>query len=377
MKRGSRIALLLVVVTAGSVLLWLLWGGLSHQQPADTGLLESSVSKTKQAQTKTKVRPIPRLEEEGIFHDTFKSCVSSFTTNKNKKNKCGEYTNSTVQRIGVLAPPGAVAQRLVQLIQDMAAIHAKRALRTDYVLEVIGSSHVPPYGYGKTHGYTKLVRLQWHSLIAEVASTLLYLRDDGDKTIPTTSKTTSTREEWNQVLRQVVRFHCRLSHVAAHTALLTIDTDTLQTHPDSVVQELVRFLLPHEDGMDSLVQPLLRHSSSSSENHEDLVSFDELFQTLAQQTSHLLEPEPKDDKPSLDQELNQVLHQELVQTNNLAAWPCPSFWTAASNPEAKLTPRTTALAQALSPNCSDPWVTCFVLRDKCEAQGDALCKTPK
>jgi hypothetical protein len=78
--------------------------------------------------------------------------------------------------------------------------------------------------------------------------------------------------------------------------------------------------------------------------------------------------------------LDNVLEDEMVLTKDMSVWPCPSFWTAASDHQKDdqtvipLSKTLQRLARALSPDCNDPYNTCFVERDKCEFAGDALCQ---
>ena len=78
---------------------------------------------------------------------------------------------------------------------------AKRGWNNARKVEWIQTAHAPPYGYGKNHGYTRIVRLAL-PLLSSVAA--------------------SSQGNAAESLAQHVRWHCRVSHVAAHTAQLTV-----------------------------------------------------------------------------------------------------------------------------------------------------------
>jgi hypothetical protein len=73
--------------------------------------------------------------------------------------------------------------------------------------------------------------------------------------------------------------------------------------------------------------------------------------------------------------LDDVLLDEMKISKNLTAWPCESFWTV-GEPDDRLTisPVVSRISKAMSPNCSAPFTSCVVKRDKCEYEGDGTCK---
>lgn len=71
---------------------------------------------------------------------------------------------------------------------------------------------------------------------------------------------------------------------------------------------------------------------------------------------------------------NSVLLNELQISKNLTAWPCQSFWTVGKPPDQlQVSPSISQIAKGMSPNCTSPINTCWVKRDKCEADGDGEC----
>ena len=79
---------------------------------------------------------------EFSFESTLRSCLSS---------KCfDEPVAGSIKRVGVLSLPGTGVGTFKDLITQ------KLSKTTD--VEVLFDSHVPAYGYGKNHGWTRIIR---------------------------------------------------------------------------------------------------------------------------------------------------------------------------------------------------------------------------
>ena len=173
-----------------------------------------------------------------------------------------------------------------------------------------------------------------------------------------------------QSIRQIVRWHCRLSHVAAHTSLMTITLEQLMSDPWGQEYFVAQFLnfQPKE---------FLMQQHLMMEQHIDEDALEEsLEQILLYENDLLLQIEKAEKLPDqIEHLLDEVVNQELELTHSLKDWPCLSFWNAGdqSNPTemnaiAKLN------AQDFAPNCDGEFSSCFVAQDKCEAKGDAICR---
>jgi hypothetical protein len=177
-----------------------------------------------------------------------------------------------------------------------------------------------------------------------------------------------------QALRQIIRWHCRLSHVAAHTSLMTISLEDLVEDPWQSEYQVSRFLnLKPKD------YALEQHLMEEQHIDEDEIagSVDQIVQHAA---ALLLKIEAVEKLPRkmLEPMLDEVINEELKLTNNLKDWPCLPFWSAGNS----ATPNDMALiakhnAKDFSPNCEAEFTNCFVPRDKCEAKGDSICKGSK
>lgn len=133
------------------------------------------------------------------FESTIKSCLSSYCYSDNVVYE----DKSTINRIGILSPTNIGETTILQMILDTPVGNDKH-------YEFIVDSHVPAYGYGKNHGWSKIIRVV-RSILPHAYS--LLLRKYAVEHIST--------DLFDRQVRQLMRWHCRLSHVAAHTAMLS------------------------------------------------------------------------------------------------------------------------------------------------------------
>lgn len=84
------------------------------------------------------------LEHEDMFSATIKSCLPE----NDKKCKMFIPERSTSQRVALVAPPGDIAQTFHRLLKAVVGT-ANRKKKLDADIEVVLTSHIPPYGYGK------------------------------------------------------------------------------------------------------------------------------------------------------------------------------------------------------------------------------------
>jgi hypothetical protein len=304
---------------------------------------------------------VEELDHEEMFQATVKSCLPG---NEKKKQNCRQIIpdpkgddKKKVQRVAIIAPPGDLSSSLLRVVEQVVHHHNHRQNKVELDIEVIETSHVPPYGYGKTHGLSKVLRLAPEPLVLEVTDTLQYLLQPGESI---------TLADITAGLRQIMRFHCRLSHLAAHTAILSVSFTEMLTEPADVMEKLQAFLVPKD-------------VPEKAELSDDLVAPDDdqngLFEAQEAYGTQILSRIQQLSKVDVNKKLDEVLLEELKQTNNMTKWPCQSFWTSGEPADpTKLSPLVQRLAKALSPNCDDPYANCFVERDKCEARGDGLCK---
>lgn len=143
--------------------------------------------------------PSELLLSEANFESTFRSCLG-----KNCFDEPVVRESKTITRIGLLAPPMSGAESILAMIR-------KVGLNDNKDVEVVLNTHVPAYGYGKNHGWSRIIRLarrlvpHTHALVTS-------------KGLEDPSKISASIDLQT---RQLMRWHCRLSHVAAHTSMLT------------------------------------------------------------------------------------------------------------------------------------------------------------
>jgi hypothetical protein len=152
------------------------------------------------------------LEHESMFIDTLRSCLP----NEGETN-CNTFVpgDGTSERIGILAPPGSTTKALLKLVSFLAKDGRKGDEGKVTQLEVISTTHSAPYGYGKTHGWTRLIRIVPQPLLVGATDTLHW-------SFQFENQTRVTFNDVKAALRQQIRYHCRLNHIAAHTAIWTV-----------------------------------------------------------------------------------------------------------------------------------------------------------
>jgi hypothetical protein len=301
------------------------------------------------------------LLHEELFQATIKSCLPIDNA------KCKQFVpepvghgKKKVQRIAIIAPPGEISNSLRNRVHEILD-HQQPNANGLLDIELIETTHVPPYGYGKTHGLTKVLRQVPQPLVLEVTDALQSLLEPGE------THAMVTLSDVKAGLRQILRFHCRLSHLAAHTAIMSVGFMDLLSEPGRVVNRLGMFLLDKDTVVEREADSELQFAAD--DDQESLFHAQEMSGT--QILSHIQFTSQVDVNNALDE----VLLEELRITKNLTVWPCPSFWTAGEAPDpTKLSPLMQRLARALSPDCTDPYSSCFVKRDKCEAIGDGPCR---
>ncbi|GKY93084.1 hypothetical protein MPSEU_000276700 [Mayamaea pseudoterrestris] len=297
---------------------------------------------------------VRKLDHEEMFRKTVKSCLPS--RKSNCKTFIPDINGTKTQRVALISPSGGAASSFFnELIQPMTDSYNRRRDKGGPIINAFVRFDVPPYGYGKTHGLTKIIRLVPQPLMLEVTEALQSLLPHGD------SFKHVTMQDTKAILRQILRFHCRLSAVAAHTALLSVDYLDLTADADV---ELEKFLFA-----DDLLNGKVKDKKSYKRKRVYTeASFLSQFLTHLQSKSLL----------NVYDVFDQVLVDELAASKNLTIWPCPSFWSVGDAPNPfDISPLVQRLAKALSPNCSEPLADCWVARDKCEASGDGPCKSTK
>lgn len=312
-----------------------------------------------------KMVEVKDMVHESIMHKTIRDCLPS--QNKNCMTFVPEPLQGDaekMQRVALIAPPGRLSSGLNNHMNLVVDEYNRLENRKDPKIEVIATSHVPPYGYGKSHGLTRIIKLMPQPIVLQVTDALKAVL------APNQNAQSITFEDVQVGLLQILRMHCRLSHVAAHTASMTIDKKTL-VNATKLGLDLRNFMAPYFAKMHPVGVAARGNDDTeiTADDDEIRVVYDQASVGAGILTRLSENMSSNADILAL---LDRVLQEELERTKTMSVWPCPSFWDPP--PPLRLSALTRELAKALSPDCDDPHVSCFVKKDKCEAAGDPVCK---
>lgn len=322
------------------------------------------------------------------------------TTKKNRE--CLRHLpKEDIQRIGILAPPGLISDAFALWVEGgvRAAYNAldggnggggggTTALKTAKV-DLIRSHRVPVYGYGKSHGWTKIIRLV--TLPIGVGA-----YDEPEFSSVAEKHHGGSDNDATLLVRQIVRWQCRLSHVAAHTALITLSSTEALEDPVGTLDRVVTFVMqdPKSKGIDkygstTVVQDEYGNDVDPSEDAvrylaemkrwrgavDQYATAEEeregSFASVAQVTAAQLgRTSSWDDTKKI---MEEALAAEMKRSKDMNVWPCPSFWEGLP-PAGTEGGVSRKWASMVVPDCDDEFVKCTVKRDKCEMKGDPLCK---
>jgi len=334
---------------------------------------------------------IEPLEHEKMFTETLKDCMPSIeedgNNNKNKKECMTFIPEGSKERIAVLTPPGKMNESLLKFIRIML-MKGKKDNDGEFAaaqVEVIPTTNMVPYVYGKTHGYTRIIRIVPQPLLLGATDTLRAALQSSSSL----SMNDITLNDLKAALRQQIRYHCRLNHVAAHTAMWTIGVEDFAEVERLWLVETARgFFGLDSDQEDLFVEVNAEYESAGADdddesNHgvvegeDDDDSLTKLSQINAEgsRVMGLLQMKVKNATNGIFKILDDVLLDEMRLSKNLTAWPCESFWTVGEpGKRLEISSIISSISKAMSPNCTAPYTSCFVKKDKCEGRGDGKCK---
>jgi len=311
-------------------------------------------------------------------------------------------------RIGLMIPPGFVSGAFAHWVADVLQQTSKKL---HMEIDIVITSHVPVYGYGKSHGYTKLIRfislpisLAAYDAYLMGSSTTRELRDTSSSTLQDVLEGMKLGRNaeppsvvaLGNMVQLVMRWHCRLSHVSAHTAMLTLSLEDALKDPTDVLSNILSFVWREDwewegHGGNHPAQDRDQPHGGWKEDAKQLVENDhgDLLHRLVEQTSIILgETTPlaqsdngnNDNNAAFQKAMQGAFASEMNRSSDMTSWPCPSFWEGVvqndtnSNDDILMNVMQ-KLAREMVPNCSDedPYARCTVNRDRCEVRGDAKC----
>jgi len=322
-----------------------------------------------------------KTSHEESFRKTIHSCnpdeqSSSKNNDNKKKNDCQQHVptdTKSLQRIAIASPPGISSDTFTTALRRALLRHYYsgdlNAMQT--AMELVQTSHVPPYGYGKTHGWTKIVRIVGRpTLLREVFDSMNWAGANGDEG----GNSRKGIDELSQVFRQVIRWHCRLSHVAAHSALFSFDFASggdLETMLVQLLSFLVSIPGSTKEGYGEDIVDMEKVKRVAEDMEPEITSLASSKAFATEINAFFME----DDIGILED----VLMDEFHRSGNLTSWPCMSFWDvmgkgSVGSGSSIMADVSITLAASLVPNCDAPFTKCTVKKDKCEQRGDVLCK---
>ena len=192
------------------------------------------------------------------------------------------------------------------------------------------------YGYGKNHGWTRIVRVV-HSIIPHAFA--LLSQSSGNYS----SKLLSLQ------IKQLMRWNCRLSHVAAHTRMLTIFTDDLIKSPVFQLDQIMSFV----KNIKFSNRDLYTTQDQFKNNFiKDLNGYDGNINKFIDKLTI-----------SQRQDIIETIKNELKDSQRQMKWPC-LFFRPLEQETKDMSEKLIMSANMLSANCSSSFVTCSVPHDK-------------
>jgi hypothetical protein len=202
---------------------------------------------------------------------------------------------------------------------------------------------------------------------------------------PASAMTPPTPASIGMVLRLMMRWHCRLSHVAAHTAMITIFLEDLLRDPSVALGRILSFIWRDdwewEGGEKELQSSENRNKEKKASQVVDdehlVVDRDGSLRRLLDLTLLVL-----DELSTSDDAVKKSLHDaftgEMKLSKDMTVWPCPSFWEGVNSDgdaEDDQMRIIRLISTEIVPDCSDDnlFARCTVNRDRCEVRGDSQC----
>ena len=272
------------------------------------------------------------LKLDKDIEDTIRNCLGRQCFDE--KPLIPGSTSRTIDRVGLLAPSNSGGEIILRIVEEIAKNQLGDAAGTLFVLD----THVPTYGYGKNHGWARIVRL-YRSIVPHSISLL----------------NNNSLDLIDLQVKQLMRWHCRLNHVAAHTKMLSVVTDELVEKPYVDIEKILTFI-------------------GIKTNRAEIVPVVDKYKAELLATLGIPPRGPRGMKHmtpvSILPKINKAIADEWKSTNGLTVWPCPSFkdidqlaadHAASSGDQIERLPLN---APILAANCSDPFVKCTVGFDR-------------
>lgn len=273
------------------------------------------------------------------FEQTIKSCLGESCFDEKVDYPSGE----KIERIGILGPLRSGGNSIVNIVKSSIP-HSNKNKKID----IIYDTNVPAYGYGKNHGWTRIIRLV-RRLVPHSSLLLSHSNDD----------------LMELQMRQLIRWHCRLNHVAAHTKMLTVFIEDLIERPVTEFHNILTFIdakFSREDmikAIDDYKVALEKDIGLKFFSHTSLT--DEVFGDTSHSPDSSYSTHPLSET-AITAAIT-ALQTEFKKSENLSKWPCESFKDLEKEKNGQAPGLLPMHSSMLSANCSDSFVTCSVRFD--------------
>jgi len=267
-----------------------------------------------------KLAQVQKIDFEKHFISTIKNCLGHFCFSD-------KVVATNTSRVGILAPMSSGGAVFAQMMRNTG-------VSLDKSIEISWDTHVPAYGYGKNHGWSKIIRLV-RRVIPHAYSLLVH------------NWALNKEENLNLFelqLQQLMRWHCRLNHVSAHTAMLTIFIDDIALRPEVELQKALTFI---------------GYTPTRQEVLESVQHFQEDFSKDLAFPNSIDFEKTLDIPASIEAFASRAISREMKNTEDLSIWPCKTFKELDWESEGKLPIK----AQELAADCTSKFVQCTVIHD--------------
>ena len=299
-------------------------------------------------------------------------------------------------RIGIMVTTGYIGVHVAKWIEQ-ALKRTGQMIHMD--IELLPTSHVPVYGYGKSHGYTKLIRIATLPLPLAVNDAYYYAMNelnesdegkynDGSFVIQNLdakfddTKLKFTKQPSSETVMSItellLRWHCRLSHVSAHTAELTLTLSNILKHPADTLEAILTFIWRqdwdwegHSHDEYKMEERDLYPKIWAGVAESFIASEDGSLQPLLNQISLLLQEDfllsSGSDARAFGKAVQLSFSEEMIKSKDMTSWPCPSFWDGVKRDDSGAASK---IASEMTPNCrdGDPYARCTIDKDRSEVK---------
>ena len=294
-----------------------------------------------------------------------------------RQRECLRYVQKNSKpRIGIMVTPGFITNALGNWIKS-ALERVSQTSEND--IEVLLTHHVPVYGYGKSHGFSKLIRITLPLPLAVVDGYMYEnLRQSSDEGIVEELTKSKVKEVLRpsqyvieSILKLIMRWNCRLSHVSAHTSMISVQISEVLEDPLAMLRRVVQFVFANNwewgNGKDDEWKEVdsIQEAASylefeiTTESNLSLVMKDVFI--IHEEIRNLLHT-----GSNMTSDVESAFKQEMKFSEDMTHWPCPSFWIGVEKLK---------MNSDLVPDCraNHPWIQCNINRDKCEVKQDTKC----